>query len=77
MATHAIISYDDTQDDHDALQMGRVLAEAGASLTLAYVRHIDAAPSRHEQLGRQRGRGAARARRALARAARPWSAASS
>lgn len=36
---HAIISYDDTPGDHDALALGRVLAEAGASLTLAYVRH--------------------------------------
>ena len=30
MATHAIISYDDTQDDHDALMMGRVLGRAPA-----------------------------------------------
>jgi nucleotide-binding universal stress UspA family protein len=36
---HAIISYDDTQNDHDALALGRVLASGGARLTLAYVRH--------------------------------------
>jgi nucleotide-binding universal stress UspA family protein len=36
---HAIISYDDTLSDRDALALGRVLAEAGARLTLAYVRH--------------------------------------
>jgi nucleotide-binding universal stress UspA family protein len=35
----AIISYDDTPGDHDALMLGRILADAGASLTLAYVRH--------------------------------------
>lgn len=35
----AIISYDDTPGDHDALMLGRILSDAGASLTLAYVRH--------------------------------------
>jgi nucleotide-binding universal stress UspA family protein len=39
MAPHAIVSYDDTQNDHDALALGRTLREAGARLTLAYVRH--------------------------------------
>lgn len=39
MATRAIISYDDTPNDHDALAFGRVLDAAGAELTLAYVRH--------------------------------------
>ena len=39
MSPRAIISYDDTPGDHDALMLGRVLADAGASLTLAYVRH--------------------------------------
>ncbi len=39
MAPHAIISYDDTPNDHDALVLGHLLADAGARLTLAYVRH--------------------------------------
>src|ERR1700761_6382319 len=39
MSPRAIISYDDTPGDHDALMLGRILADAGASLTLAYVRH--------------------------------------
>ncbi|HEY2319120.1 MAG TPA: universal stress protein [Solirubrobacteraceae bacterium] len=39
MAAHAIVSYDDTQNDHDALALGRTLRDAGATLTLAYVRH--------------------------------------
>jgi nucleotide-binding universal stress UspA family protein len=39
MAPHAIISYDDTQNDLDALMLGHVLSRAGARLTLAYVRH--------------------------------------
>jgi nucleotide-binding universal stress UspA family protein len=37
--THAIISYDDSGTDRDALMLGRVLGDAGAELTLAYVRH--------------------------------------
>jgi nucleotide-binding universal stress UspA family protein len=47
MATHAIISYDDSQNDHDALMLGRVLRSAGSELTLAYVRHF--AQSRPER----------------------------
>jgi nucleotide-binding universal stress UspA family protein len=39
MATKAIVSYDDTLNDHDALVLARVLADAGAQLVLAYVRH--------------------------------------
>ncbi len=39
MAPHAIISYDDTPNDQDALVLGHLLADAGARLTLAYVRH--------------------------------------
>jgi nucleotide-binding universal stress UspA family protein len=39
MGPRAIISYDDTPGDHDALTVGRILSDAGASLTLAYVRH--------------------------------------
>jgi nucleotide-binding universal stress UspA family protein len=39
MAPKAIISYDDTPNDHDALMLARVLANAGAELVLGYVRH--------------------------------------
>jgi universal stress protein family protein len=35
----AIISYDDTVNDLDALALGRLLATAGTELILAYVRH--------------------------------------
>lgn len=49
MATHAIVSYDDTQNDHDALMLGRILRDAGAKLTLAYVRHAtDSRPDREQ-----------------------------
>jgi nucleotide-binding universal stress UspA family protein len=50
MATKAIISYDDTPNDHDALMLGRVLADAGAELTLAYVRHTTQTEHEREQL---------------------------
>jgi nucleotide-binding universal stress UspA family protein len=50
MATHAIISYDDTQNDHDALMLGRILHDAGSKLTLAYVRHAAQSRADHEQL---------------------------
>ncbi len=50
MSTKAIVSYDDTPNDHDALMLGRVLADAGAELTLAYVRHTTQTESRREEL---------------------------
>jgi nucleotide-binding universal stress UspA family protein len=39
MAINTIVSYDGTPNDDDALALARVLNEAGADLTLAYVRH--------------------------------------
>lgn len=39
MALKIIVSYDDTDNDRDALALGRLLATAGAELSLAYVRH--------------------------------------
>jgi nucleotide-binding universal stress UspA family protein len=39
MSPHAIVSYDDTTNDRDALMLARILHEVGARLTLAYVRH--------------------------------------
>jgi nucleotide-binding universal stress UspA family protein len=39
MGPHAIVSYDDTPNDIDALMLGNLLAGAGARITLAYVRH--------------------------------------
>jgi nucleotide-binding universal stress UspA family protein len=46
----AIVSYDDTQNDHDALMLGRTLRDAGATLRLAYVRHATDSRAEHEQL---------------------------
>jgi nucleotide-binding universal stress UspA family protein len=39
MAPRIIVSYDDTDNDRDALALGRLLAFSGAELSLAYVRH--------------------------------------
>jgi nucleotide-binding universal stress UspA family protein len=50
MSLNAIVSYDDTSNDHDALMLGRVLADAGARLTLAYVRHTTQSERAREEL---------------------------
>jgi nucleotide-binding universal stress UspA family protein len=39
MSLKIIVSYDDTDNDRDALALGRLLAYSGAELSLAYVRH--------------------------------------
>lgn len=39
MALNIIVSYDDSDNDRDALALGRLLAFSGAELSLAYVRH--------------------------------------
>jgi nucleotide-binding universal stress UspA family protein len=50
MATTIIVSYDGTENDRDALAFGKVLAEAGAKLALAYVRHAQEPESSRESL---------------------------
>ena len=50
MAPTIIVSYDGTANDTDALALGRLLAGAGGSLALAYVRHaVEADPAREAQ----------------------------
>jgi nucleotide-binding universal stress UspA family protein len=39
MGPRIIVSYDDTDNDRDALALGRLLAFSGGELSLAYVRH--------------------------------------
>src|SRR5271168_1039077 len=39
MSTKIIVSYDGTANEDDAIALGRVFAEAGAEVALAYVRH--------------------------------------
>jgi nucleotide-binding universal stress UspA family protein len=49
MTPTAIVSYDDTLNDLDALMLAQLLADAGAMLTLAYVRHTtQTRPDREE-----------------------------
>lgn len=50
MSTHAIVSYDDTLNDQDALALARVIADAGAEITLAYVRHAVGGAAGRERL---------------------------
>ena len=50
MATKIIVSYDGTDNDLDALALGRLLATAGASIALAYVRHAHEVESGRERL---------------------------
>lgn len=54
-APTAIVSWDGTANDRDALALGRLLATAGARLSLAYVRHpvagrVPASPEHDEAL---------------------------
>ena len=50
MAVNAIISYDGTPNDDDALALGKRLAAAGVGLSLAYVRHAREFDPGREQL---------------------------
>jgi nucleotide-binding universal stress UspA family protein len=50
MATKIIVSYDGTTNDRDALALGQLLAGAGATLELAYVRHVHESQSGRERL---------------------------
>ncbi|MGH2857388.1 MAG: hypothetical protein ACRDMJ_07870 [Solirubrobacteraceae bacterium] len=65
MPLHAIVSYDDTRADLDALALGELLHAAGAWLTLAYVRHATQGCGEDERLSQEAAealleRGAAR-----------------
>jgi nucleotide-binding universal stress UspA family protein len=50
MATTIIVSYDGTDNDRDALALGKVLGQAGAKVALAYVRHAQEEKSSRERL---------------------------
>ncbi len=50
MSTNLIVSYDGTPNDDDALALGKLLAQTGASLALAYVRHSREFDPRREEL---------------------------
>jgi nucleotide-binding universal stress UspA family protein len=50
MSASVIVSYDGTPNDDDALALGKVLSQAGASLALAYVRHSREFDPRREEV---------------------------
>jgi nucleotide-binding universal stress UspA family protein len=50
MATNIIVSYDNTENDRDALALARRLRDAGANVSLAYVRHIQLSEADQEAL---------------------------
>lgn len=50
MSADIIVSYDGTPNDDDALVLGRALAQAGATMALAYVRHAHEFDPRREEL---------------------------
>jgi hypothetical protein len=50
MPVKIIVSYDGTTHDEDALMLGRMLAAAGATLSLAYVRHAHEYDPRREEI---------------------------
>jgi nucleotide-binding universal stress UspA family protein len=56
MPAQIIVSYDGTTNDDDALMLGRMLAGAGASLSLAYVRHMREFDPRREEIGQHDAR---------------------
>lgn len=59
MALKIIVSYDDTDNDRDALALGRLLAFSGGELSLAYVRHSFGASLEQQQAEELLARGAA------------------
>jgi nucleotide-binding universal stress UspA family protein len=58
MALKIIVSYDDTDNDRDALALGRLLAFGGAELSLAYVRHSQGGALEQKQAEKLLARGA-------------------
>jgi nucleotide-binding universal stress UspA family protein len=59
--TTLIVSYDGTDYDRDALALGRLLAGAGASLELGYVRHTQETEHGRERLAENDARALVRA----------------
>ena len=53
MSTKIIVSYDGTNNENDAIALGRQLARAGGEVSLAYVRHAPESDSRREAIAQQ------------------------
>jgi len=52
-ATKIIVSYDGTNNEDDAIALGRLLAQAGAEVALAYVRHTQEPEPEREVLAQR------------------------
>ena len=52
-ANKIIVSYDGTNNEDDAIALGRVFARAGAEVALAYVRHTQEPEPEREVLAEQ------------------------
>jgi nucleotide-binding universal stress UspA family protein len=53
MSNKIIVSYDGTANENDAIALGKVFANAGAEVSLAYVRHASEPDSDREQLAQR------------------------
>ena len=49
MSTKIIVSYDGTNNEDDAIALGRIFARAGGEVSVAYVRHAQEAGSEREE----------------------------
>jgi nucleotide-binding universal stress UspA family protein len=57
MQNHIIISYDGTDNDNDALALGHIFGDAGARVSLAYVRHSTESDAAAEQAAQAHAEG--------------------
>src|ERR1019366_3501613 len=55
MSAKVIVSYDGTANEDDAVALGRLFAEAGAEVSLAYVRHTPEPDSAREDIAQHEG----------------------
>jgi nucleotide-binding universal stress UspA family protein len=57
MSTKIIVSYDGTANEQDAIALGRVLGNAGAEVSVAYVRHNPETDSVREEIAQAEAQG--------------------
>jgi nucleotide-binding universal stress UspA family protein len=57
MSTKIIVSYDGTANEVDAIALGRVFGQAGAEVSLAYVRHTPETDSAREEIAQREAQG--------------------
>jgi nucleotide-binding universal stress UspA family protein len=57
MSTKIVVSYDGTNNEDDAIALGRIFARAGGEVALAYVRHTHEPESEREALAQNEAEG--------------------